>query len=491
VQLHAVAMSSMSFGKQVISAFNREKPNSSITQWVEILTSLNYDDEAYDGIPEIVDSINLQPTGPSEASRALRKKLKHGNAHNQYRALVILKALVENCGHKFQTTFADGQLTDALKHLATDSGTNPKVKKKLIAVFASWHSQFKTDPSMSLVAGLYKQHRPADRRRSRQQSADADVEQMLSNMGIGERPGEDISRAVEYERKRKEKEEKELAKKKAKEAKGMKEEAKRKRTRSRRQPFDFEKERPQVLTSIANASQAANNLVNAITLVNAQTDSLQANERVQECLERAKLCRKQIVRYIQLVENEELIGTLIDTNERIITALEMYDKLTTPVPPDPSEVNSAVQAGLAAANLSHMEGEVSKLQDQQRAAVSRVIKGGNYRGKDRQDSAKDAHLHPDLQDLSFGALGGDQKGLPTPLRPSLPQDGERASWQRRGSLSDFSSFEDNSSEEGRFRRDHVTVSDNDEGGSHVHHAGWSGDHKLVDVDDPFADPFAG
>lgn len=82
-----------------------------------------------------------------------------------------------------------------------------------------------------------------------------------------------------------------------------------------------------MLTSIANASQAANNLVNAITLVNPDTDSLQTNERVQDCLEKAKLARKPIVRYIQLVENEELIGTLIDTNERIIASLEMYDKV--------------------------------------------------------------------------------------------------------------------------------------------------------------------
>lgn len=28
---------------------------------------------------------------------------------------------------------------------------------------------------------------------------------------------------------------------------------------------------------------------------------------------------------MQLVENEELMGTLIETNERIITSLEMYD----------------------------------------------------------------------------------------------------------------------------------------------------------------------
>lgn len=102
------------------------------------------------------------------------------------------------------------------------------------------------------------------------------------------------------------------------------------------------------------------------------------------------------------------------------------------------------------------------------------------------------HLHPDLQDLSFGPLGGDQKGLPAPLHPSLPHDGERASWQRRGSLSDFSSYD--SSEEGSFegkRRGRVTVSDDDERRTPAPPAGGSGQGKLIDVEDPFADPFAG
>ena len=100
--------------------------------------------------------------------------------------------------------------------------------------------------------------------------------------------------------------------------------------------------------------------MNAITLVNPETDSLLTNERVLECLGKAKILRKPIVRYIQLVENEEVIGTLIDTNERIIAALEMYDKvqfsdsgykhnrsdaklqqLTTASPTDPFEVDSA------------------------------------------------------------------------------------------------------------------------------------------------------
>jgi len=157
-------------------------------------------------------------------------------------------------------------------------------------------------------------------------------------------------------------------------------------------------------------------------------------------------------------------------------------------------VNSAVQAGLAAANLSHTEGEVTKLQERQRAAVSRAVKAGSYKGKVQEDGEGDTHLHPDLQDLSFGTLGGEQRGLPAPLRPSLPEDRGRNAWQRRGSLSDFSNYEDDSSEEGRTEgkeRDHVTVSDDDEERNPAHHASGSRHDKLVDVDDPFADPFAG
>lgn len=251
-----------------------------------------------------------------------------------------------NCGHKFQSkpsinvsyelislnaaTFADGQMTDAIKQLATDPTTDLKVKKKLMSVLASWHAQFKDDPSMSLVAGLYKQYKPADRRsRSRDVTHDADVQAMLRQQ-------------AETDKRKKEKEEKEAAKRNAKEAardakekarrdeeKARKdaEEARRRKNRPKRAPFDFEKEKPQILTTIANTSQAANNLVNAITLVNSETDSITTNVRVQECLNNAKLARKPIVRYIQLVENEEVIGTLIETNERIIASLEMYDKV--------------------------------------------------------------------------------------------------------------------------------------------------------------------
>ena len=128
-------------------------------------------------------------------------------------------------------TFADGQLTDAIRHLASDSSTDVKVKRKLIAVLASWRNQFKDDHSMTLVANLYKQCRPSEPAR---RSVDHEVE----------------ARESEYEkRRREEKIAKEEAKKKAKldkeaEKERLKNEEAARRQRAKdkttRKPFNFE-----------------------------------------------------------------------------------------------------------------------------------------------------------------------------------------------------------------------------------------------------------
>ena len=191
-------------------------------------------------------------------------------------ALQILKALVENCGQKFQSmclksllfldptqttgTFADGHLTDAFKNIAIDPNADKRVKKKLILVLASWREQFSSDPSMALVAGLYKQCRGDGRRISQQELADT--------MGLTLTPEE--KRVIEKDEMRK----------KGKQEKASKAQD---RQKKKRIPFEFEKvffadsfcdcrlirllkERPKVLASIVDGSQASSNLVNAITV---------------------------------------------------------------------------------------------------------------------------------------------------------------------------------------------------------------------------------
>ena len=39
------------------------------------LTGENYEENDFSGIPDLIESIRLQDSGPGEASRAIRKKL--------------------------------------------------------------------------------------------------------------------------------------------------------------------------------------------------------------------------------------------------------------------------------------------------------------------------------------------------------------------------------------------------------------------------------
>ncbi|KDR85416.1 hypothetical protein GALMADRAFT_234278 [Galerina marginata CBS 339.88] len=455
-------MSALTFARQ---AFGREKPHSSITDWVDILTGSGIAEEAYDGIPELVDSIGLQASGPAEASRALRKKLKHGNPHQQYRALVILKALVENCGQKFQNTFADGHMTDALKGISNDSTADRRVRKKLLLVLGSWRDQYKDDPSMAVVAGLYKQCHRDSKRVGQQELADM--------MGLSLNP-EEKKRIEKHEAKMRAKKEKEDR------ARAEREREHDDRNKKKRVPFDFEKDKPKVLASIVEASQASSNLVNAITLVNLATDSLETNERVQECLAKAKQARKPVVRYIQLVENEEVIGTLIETNDRIVAALEMYEKFAVTGGDDDAGV---VTKGMAAVTVTAPESNNP-------AKISEDATKGKNRNIEQP-----THLHPDLEDLNFGPLGHSSANLPPPMRPSTLSDDEQDVADNRGSLSDFSDYESSDEETHKknagpsSKRNYVTVSD-DEDVESVPFSSGTAKGKTRAENNPFADPFA-
>ena len=76
--------------KKGISIFNsleEGKPHSSITDWVEVLSSDRYDELSLDGIPELVESINIQghvgttvsPPCSRDASTQSAKRLSSGS----------------------------------------------------------------------------------------------------------------------------------------------------------------------------------------------------------------------------------------------------------------------------------------------------------------------------------------------------------------------------------------------------------------------------
>jgi hypothetical protein len=53
----------------------QKKPYSAITVQIERLTGEDYGEHDIAGIPDLVEVIKIQDTGPTEAARAIRKKL--------------------------------------------------------------------------------------------------------------------------------------------------------------------------------------------------------------------------------------------------------------------------------------------------------------------------------------------------------------------------------------------------------------------------------
>ncbi|KAH7320349.1 hypothetical protein B0J17DRAFT_685789 [Rhizoctonia solani] len=488
-----MATSTLGLAKHALSTLTGEKPHSSITDWIELLSREQYKEDDYDGIPELVESVNLQSGGAAEASRAIRKKLKYGNVHRQLRALTMLKALVENCGPKFQSSFANDQLVDRIKLMSQDPMTDEHVKRKLMSVLASWHRQFKDDPKMHTVSNLYVQC-GGGKKPTQGPSATSPRPHAETLYEQHQRKAEEEARA-RAEQKAKEREAKEEEKRKLKEEKlAAKERERKARSQPARRPFVYETEKPKILQTIAEGSQASTNLLNAVKRVNREQESVTTNADVQACLTTAKTVRKQLIRYIQLaIQKEEIIGTLLDTNERIIAAIQLYDKMSKSPDQDSDE---EIRQSLAAAALGEKtstpgddrDTELEKLQFKQRARIQREISRSSLRSSltggavgAGAGAAGAAALHPDLQDLAWG--GASSSNLQAPMQTAGEASATDA-YTNRGSLSDFSDYDSSDEETHR----------NPQAGSSTHNyrEGTSAplSSQQDDDDDPFADPFA-
>ncbi|WWC91674.1 uncharacterized protein L201_006620 [Kwoniella dendrophila CBS 6074] len=494
----------------IVNRLEEGKPHSSITDWVEVLTSDRYDELSLDGIPELVESINIQGyQGTAEGTRAIRKKLKYGNVHRQLRALVILRALTENAGKGFQLGWANQQLMDRLREMANDSLLDPKVKKRLVLVFHAWSIHYKDEPRMQEVARLYAKYggagpgvkKPTPMAPHKQSSVSSSISATSASSG-GNRGGFDDDlfshdwapskgnrgpdtytdlaaakadadarkrdrearilieqREAEVERREREfKRKQDMAALEARRQREAAEEAERRRQakedakkrgpnvkpQPKRPPFDFQKEKPQMMVSIANAIQCANNLVNSCRLIDRSVESVLESPKVQDNLDKAKAARRSVIRYIQLVTDEEFVGTLLEANEKIVEAIQLYDRLSKPSVLDSDsdeevKETEALAKRLAAQKLeAQRTGEIDQLQSRQKKESAR-------RELKRQQSAKQvpparpsrqtSSAHPDLADLDFGSISATKdkgRGLPQPMKPDSDEDSYRQG------LSDYS-----------------------------------------------------
>ncbi|PHH51564.1 Protein lsb5 [Ceratocystis fimbriata CBS 114723] len=331
------------------------KPYTAVTVAVETQTGESFAVDDFSCIPNLVELVSLQQSGPEEAARAIRKKLKYGNVHRQLRALVILDGLIQNAGPRFQRTFANEPLLERLRVCATSPHSDPEVRKKCDELFRGW-VQYKNIAGMSGIASLVNQLprrkvvvtrdvskavRETENPFDDDEDTDAETSKPGQAAGSAHRPsastewpagsspsasasastsstghqsfGHAKSSSGFWSSRKKDKE---------------KEKEKRKSSKDKlRAPINLQTERPRIKATIADSSLAATNLLNSMQVVNRETERISENQVCVQRFEECKTLRRQVLRYIHNIHSEEFLGGLLHANDELINALITFEQL--------------------------------------------------------------------------------------------------------------------------------------------------------------------
>ena len=247
----------------------------------------------------------------------------------------MLDGLIENAGPRFQQAFADEPLLERLRVAATDSLSDAQVKQKCQMLFRQWAVDYISTPGMERIAALHKQL-PQRKRPVRQEQSkvlkDSEPEanedpfsnndsvpgsggpvQSLRTQANGSFSSASASSSSGANKTSLPKPSKPKHDKNSKKVKSK--------------PFNLEKEKPQLLQTIASSSVASTNLMNSLKLINREHKRVSEDLETLKRFETCKLLRRQILRYIQHVESEQWLGSLIHANEELVTALMSFEVL--------------------------------------------------------------------------------------------------------------------------------------------------------------------
>jgi LAS seventeen-binding protein 5 len=321
--------------------YKQKKPYSAISVHVEQLTSETYEEDDLSGVPELLESVKLQASGPSEAARAIRKKLKYGSVHRQLRALTILDGLMQNGGSRLQRNIlADGPLMERLRIAAADPISDQDVRAKCKVLFSQWVASSKDNPGFEGAKSLYNQlpktQKPVQQRRDQSKvlrETEEDVQRETELEQARSRSSSLINTPSAESSTSPRKQSTPITLSQASTF-GTKLSKKDKKNKNSKQTFNLEREKPAILQSIASSSVASTNLNNALKLVNRETSRVSNDAEVMRRFETCKQLRRQILRYIQYVETDEFLGGLIHANEELVSALMAFEVLDKSVDDD-------------------------------------------------------------------------------------------------------------------------------------------------------------
>lgn len=236
-----------------------------------------------------------------------------------------------------------------------------QVRQKCNVLFRQWATAYKGQPGLERIAALYKEL-PQTRRREPHQSMvikETEAEAQNSSSGAGTPSHSRKSSSVTPATAAAATSSKPTSMTSSSSFFSSKDK-KHKKTKS--QPFNLEKEKPQLLETIASASVASTNLLNALQLINREQERVSENAQATQHFEQCKQLRRKILRYIQLVESDQWIGSLLSANDELVKALMSYEIMDKSISDDSdSEAEGAVRSPSSPSGARTVEEQLSGL----------------------------------------------------------------------------------------------------------------------------------
>lgn len=279
--------------------------------------------------------------------------------HRQLRALIILDGLIQNAGTRFQKTFVDEPLLERLRILAKDDMVDAEVRQKVNVLFRQWAVAYKGTPGLERIATLYKQlphtkrPQPHQSRVVRENEAEAAAENE-SPTSVSPPPAKKAPRPAQFAQASSSNQRTVALGSSPAPSSSLF----RKDKKSKNKPFNLEKEKHQLLETIASASVASTNLMNGLQLINREVQRVSENPEVMQRFETCKLLRRQILRYIQLVESDQYIGSLLSANDDLVKALMAFEIMDKSIDDD-SDSETELQSPLDSSSRTNRSNSTS------------------------------------------------------------------------------------------------------------------------------------
>jgi hypothetical protein len=295
-----------------------DHPHTAITTTINGIIESDLEPEVE--LPELLDVINLQYSGAIEAARAIRKKLKYGQLREQLKSLELLNALVSNGGRDLTELYNDRKLLDRLRESATDPAIDVKVRKTIIIMAIFWNENF-SDSKYHLGVAKLKNQLPKVTRAKKKKPSRRDFMNDEAYHSDNEDDGDE-----EPERPRRTGTGSSRGSNTGAGSRSSQARSDAEANRKYNIPtINIKKEAPKIKILIAEASTASINLTNALKSLHRDQGELATDsKRATVLFDKTRIIRKKILRYLQLTDSEEFLGSLIHANEELVAALQLY-----------------------------------------------------------------------------------------------------------------------------------------------------------------------